>query len=572
MPAPLPPNEAERLKALQRYDILDTVPEQEFDDITLLASHICGTPIALISLVDEDRQWFKSRIGVTISETPRDVAFCAHGILQSEVFIVPDAQADPRFADNPMVTGEAHIRFYAGAPLITSDGHALGMLCVKDQVPREMTPAQKAALQALSRQVVTQLELRRNLVERQRSEQILRQLQHRQQLIFNSITEGLHWVDLQGRIVFENPASARMLGWEKAELIGRPAHLTMHHTRADGSPYPQSECPIYEGLRTGVTHHVETEMFWRQDGTGFPVEYTATPVREENGEIIGTVVVFTDSTARKQAEADLKKAHQELVQASRQAGMAEVATSMLHNVGNVLNSVSVASSCLATNLRKSKAANLLKVATMLQEHQGDLGTFLANDPKGQQVPNYLMQLAEHLAAEQTVALKELAQLQKNIEHIKDIVSMQQSYAKASGRVEKLQMADLVEDALQMNSSSLARHDIQIIKEFADVPPVTVEKHKVLQILVNLIRNAKQACDELNGAEKRLTLRVTSGSGRVCVMVSDSGVGIPQENLTRIFSYGFTTRQDGHGFGLLIERHERGPRPGGDVHPGVALSL
>jgi two-component system, sensor histidine kinase and response regulator len=156
MIALLPPNEAERLEALHRYDILDTGLEQAFDDITLLASQICVTKTAMISLVDRNRRWFKSKIGSTTGETSRDIAFCAHGILQREVFVVEDALADDRFA---MVTGDPNIRFYAGAPLITSDGHVLGMLCVNDPVPQTLSPEQRAGLQALSRQVVAQLQL-----------------------------------------------------------------------------------------------------------------------------------------------------------------------------------------------------------------------------------------------------------------------------------------------------------------------------------------------------------------------------------------------------------------------------
>ncbi len=156
-------NDAARVDALQKYAILDSEPEQAFDDLTLLASYICKTPIALISLVDEDRQWFKAKVGISATETSRDIAFCSTAIQQTEVFVVPDTLKDERFRTNPLVVSEPHIRFYAGAPLINEDGYALGTLCVIDRAPRNLADDQEAALKALSRLVLMQMEFRRNL-------------------------------------------------------------------------------------------------------------------------------------------------------------------------------------------------------------------------------------------------------------------------------------------------------------------------------------------------------------------------------------------------------------------------
>lgn len=277
---------------------------------------------------------------------------------------------------------------------------------------------------------------------------------------------------------------------------------------------------------------------------------------------------------RKRMEVEVAKTHKELLVTSHQAGMAEVATSVLHNVGNALNSVNISVSIVDDKLRKSRTANIARVADLMREHAADLGDFLTRDPKGQQLPAYLTQLAGHLAEEQTFLLGEVDSLKNNVEHIKVIVAMQQNYGKVSGVTETVKVTDLVEDALRINADGLERHDVQTFREYdPHVPQITVEKHKVLQILVNLVRNAKYACDESGHEDKRLVVRVTNGDDRVRVSVMDNGVGIPAENLTRIFSYGFTTRKGGHGFGLhsgalaakelggSLKTHSEGPGKG-----------
>jgi signal transduction histidine kinase len=245
----------------------------------------------------------------------------------------------------------------------------------------------------------------------------------------------------------------------------------------------------------------------------------------------------------------IEELRKQLLQASRQAGMAEVATSVLHNVGNVLNSVNVSATLVLDNIKKSNAAHLARAVAMLNEHLDDLGRYVTNDPKGKQLPGYLTRVSEQLAREQQRAVAELESLRENIEHIKEIVAMQQSYAKVSGVAESVKITDLVEDALRLNAGSLARHEVALVREYTDAPAITVEKHKVLQILVNLIRNAKYACDESGRTDKQITLKVSRRDQWVCVAVIDNGVGIPVENRTRIFNHGFTTRKNGHGFGL-----------------------
>jgi len=301
---------------------------------------------------------------------------------------------------------------------------------------------------------------------------------------------------------------------------------------------------------------------------------TKMPWRDKNGNLIGTFGVSRDITALKEAETKLETVHQRLMETSRLAGMAEVATDVLHNVGNVLNSVNVSCTLTLDRVKSSKLSSLVKVSSLLKENSGRLEEFLTRDPRGRQIPEFLTALSEHLEGEQASLLTELELLVQHIDHIKQIVAMQQTYAKVVGVLETVNPTQLVEDALHINAASLLRHDVQVRREFADTPQLVTEKHKVLQILVNLIRNAKYAMDDAKRADKMLTIKVDSqGANEVRIRIIDNGVGIPSENLTRIFSHGFTTRRNGHGFGLhssalavrelggTIQAHSDGPGQG-----------
>jgi len=246
---------------------------------------------------------------------------------------------------------------------------------------------------------------------------------------------------------------------------------------------------------------------------------------------------------------ELESIHRQLLEASRRGGMAEIATNVLHNVGNVLNSVNISTGLVIEKLGKSRASSLARVVGLLQEHAHDLGEFVTNDARGKHIPALLAQLSEHLMADHAAIAGELDSLRRNVEHIKEIVAMQQNYATVGGVREMINVVTLVEDSMRINEGAFSRHNVEVIREFENVPPMNVEKHKILQILVNLMRNAKYACDESMRADKRLTVRVANGDGRVRISVTDNGVGIPPENLTRIFNHGFTTRAGGHGFGL-----------------------
>jgi signal transduction histidine kinase len=266
-------------------------------------------------------------------------------------------------------------------------------------------------------------------------------------------------------------------------------------------------------------------------------------------ECVGRVWSFRDITEERRLQREAEESQRKLLEASREAGMAEVATNVLHNVGNVLNSVNISAGLVTDAVKRSKVTSLPKVVGLLQQHEGDLGAYFTSDPSAKRLPGYLKLLSDQLLTEQKETGEELNSLVRNIEHIKEIVAMQQSYAKVSGVKEIINLRDLVEDSLRMSVEGMSRHKVEMVRQYEEIPLVNVDRHKVLQVLVNLIRNAKHACQDSQRADRRVTVRLTNGEGRVKLSVVDNGVGIQPENLNRIFNHGFTTRKDGHGFGL-----------------------
>ncbi len=361
-----------------------------------------------------------------------------------------------------------------------------------------------------------------------------------------NVPDYIYFKDRASRFIAMSASFVKLLGKQSQdEIIGKSDFDFFD--KAHAQPAFDDEQRI---MRTGesILGKLEKELW--SDGRVTWVYSSKMPLRGLKGEVIGTFGFSRDVTLSKEMEATLERKHRELMDTSRVAGKAEIATGVLHNVGNVLNSLNVSASIIATGFRQSKTDSLAKLTELLREHSHDLGDFLASDPKGRRVPEFITSLAQNFSSERDRLLEELNSLQKNVDHINEIVSMQQSYAIMLGTVETLDAPALMEDALRMNSSALERHDVQVVRDFQPTPRIVAEKGKVLQILVNLIGNAKHACDDGGRPDKIMTLRVTPGEpGYVRLVVEDDGIGILPENLPKIFQYGFTTRASGHGFGV-----------------------
>jgi two-component system cell cycle sensor histidine kinase/response regulator CckA len=506
--APLPSHERERVEALRRFEILDTPAEPEFDDIVRLAAIVCRTPTAFIALIDEGRQWFKARHGFDVPETPRDVAFCAHTIMGTDVVVVPDATCDPRFATNPSVAGEPHIRFYAGAPLVTEDGHALGSLAVIDYVPRSLDDAQREGLRALTRQVMAQLELRRRRRGDARrspegTDRALVESELQKTALLESALDCIVEMDHLGRVVEWNPAAERVFGFSRMEVLGRDmASLIIPETFRERHRRGLAD---YLVTGHGVILNRRLEMTaQRADGTEFPVELTISRLtRGEPPVFVGFIRDVTES----------QLAQEQLRQSQKMEAIGQLSGGVAHDFNNILTVVQGNASLLSALVEHEEAPELVQEIVLAVE-------------RGASLTRQLLMFSR-----------------KQVLHPTDI-SLSEVARNMTRMLERLLGADII-----------LRSDLP-----SNLPLVRADSGMMEQVLLNLAVNARDAMPDggqlviATSAKKVEARRVKENPERtpglrVSLTVSDTGTGIPPDVLARIYEPFFTTKPAGKGTGL-----------------------
>lgn len=345
-----------------------------------------------------------------------------------------------------------------------------------------------------------------------------------------------------GVIVSANEATAAMLGHDTqlSLILKQPiSQILLHH-----------HCDPLEALRTAAgTKRASLEAdLVNNAGTLVPVEVTVSRILLRGYSYF--TLIIRDITERKRSEALLADANRKLIDSAHMAGKAEVATSVLHNVGNVLTSINVLASTVHEKVAGSRCSGLTKAVGLIREYKENLAEFLTSDHRGRQLPSYLEKLSETLVAEQNELLGDLKSLNNNVQHANQIVAAQQSYARVQSFAEQTDLSELLESAVTVIKASCQRHAVRVIHDLDQAPQITVDRHKLIQIVVNLLTNAKDAVAALPVADRRVQLRAFPlSTDKVQIEVQDSGVGIEPSQLTKIFSQGFTTKKNGHGFGL-----------------------
>ena len=484
----LPKNEAVRLKALQDYKILDTEPEADFDAIARLAAYICGAPIALISLVDRDRQWFKSMVGLSVRETPRDLAFCAHAILQpTEVLLVPDASADPRFADNPLVTGDPGIRFYQASL-------AIGTLCVIDYVPRDLNPEQIEALKVLSHQVITELELRRKLTESKQAQEKI----HEQAALLDVATDAILVRDLSHRILFWNKGGQRLYGWQAEEAIGENALELLY------KDVPNLEVALKTVILVGEWSGELNKV--TKSGKEIIVESRWTLMQDEKGQPKSILCVDTDITQKKQLAA-------QFLRAQRLESIGTLASGIAHDLNNVLAPILISAQLLQQKISDERNQQLLK-------------TVENNAKRGASLIKQVLSFARGVEGKHTIL-----QLRHLITEFKQIIK--QTFPKSISVY-----TDVPADLWTVSGDATQLH--QVLMNLCVNARDAMPKGGTLSI------TAENVLIDENYAAMHLEAKVGS---YIAIAVTDTGMGMSGEVVERIFEPFFTTKELGQGTGL-----------------------
>jgi PAS domain S-box-containing protein len=360
--------------------------------------------------------------------------------------------------------------------------------------------------------------------------------------VLQSMADSLLVIDANLTIGSANPSLLALLGYGEDELIGQSPGLIFGEEFAQGSII---ENLLLQGSVSGVE-----SSFLTSDGRLIPISVSGSMMQDEQGQFQGLVCVAQDITARKQMEEEKLELHEQLLDTSRQLGMAEVASDVLHNVGNALNSINVSIGVVTDLLKNSMVGDVGRISQLFHKHREDLGNYFSSNPKGKQIPAYLEKLAGQLVEEQQVAIAELARLRENAQNAQQCVAVQEDLGKPSGITEEISVIELVEEALTLNQELLENSQIDVSREFQEIPQLIVDKHQVLEVMVDVIRNACQAMASVSTKQLIVRAKLIPGPpDSVCLEVQDSGVGIASDDLIKIFGQGNNTKNGGRGMSL-----------------------